>query len=131
DTITVGTGNEALIGAAVSVSGGTRSTSLIVDDDLDTTARTAVLNATSLVWTGFAPSVSWTPNTAAASQMQLTVLGGKGGNSFTVTSTGSLSRTPLKSGAGNDVVAVKATAGALVVEGVAGLDTVTVGDGST
>jgi acrosin len=119
DTVTIGNaGSLQNIAAAVTVTNAAGATALTVDDSADGTARTAGLGVTAL--TGLAPAAITYANLSA-----LTVDGGTGGNTFTIT--GTSAATTLNSGTGNDTVTVQATSQALTVNGQNGSDTVTIG----
>jgi hypothetical protein len=94
---------------------------LIVDDSTATTPRSAFLSGNSVTGLGAA-----TVTFPGADIRSLTVLGGSGGNSFTVASDGPFA-TVLESGTGQDVVTVLRTAGPLTVNGQDGRDVISLG----
>ncbi len=122
ETVNVGNAGSAQgIVSAVSVTNGNASTTVTVDDSADTTARTASISVAGLS-TGLAPaSVDY------AGAGPLTVEGGSGGNTFTVT--GTPGTTILDSGTGNDTVDVQGTTSGnpLTIHGQDGTDTVDIG----
>jgi hypothetical protein len=100
---------------------GPGSTSLTIDDSGDTLGHNATLTAN--VLKGMSQgTISWVPKWIST----LKVLGGKGGNTIQVPSTGPFPTT-LSSGGGNDNVDIQATTGALAVDGAGGNDVVTIG----
>jgi uncharacterized repeat protein (TIGR01451 family) len=132
DTVVVGsTGSVQGIAASVSVSNPSGLTDLTVNDSADGAGQTASISATDV--TGLAPAtISYT----TADLHSLTVDGGTGGNTFTVTNTPAnvftAVTTTLNAGAGADAVTVQATSGfngaTLNIDGTAGSDTVTLGN---
>jgi hypothetical protein len=133
DTVTLGglvvgmQGTVANIRGAVTVTNPTPGggTTLIVDDSADPIGRVATVSESAI--TGLAPAPITYDQTALSA---LVILGGSGGNTFTVTNTPNNSNgvtTALSSGSGNDTVAVLATTGALVIDGAGGSDAVTLG----
>jgi Ca2+-binding RTX toxin-like protein len=130
DTVLITNGHsvQSILGAVtIGNTGGntTNLTSLTVDDSLDAIARTATLSGT--VLSGLSPATITYSNLS-----DLTVNGGTGGNTFTVTSTPvngvATLPTTLNSGNGKDTVSVQTTAAAstLTINGQAGLDTVSI-----
>jgi hypothetical protein len=106
---------------------GAGATALTVDDSGDTNARSATLSDGAI--TGLAPAtISWTPTSSATGGVTgLTVKGGSGGNTFTVTNTSNFSNnnnTYLSTGTGNDFVNVSGTTGALNIYSPGGQDSV-------
>jgi Ca2+-binding RTX toxin-like protein len=101
--------------------------SLVVDDSADATARgnaaAPVLLASGSV-TGLAPAAIEFPGGHLSA---LTILGGTGGNTFTVQ--GTAAATVLNSGSGNDTINVLAAANTLSIDGQAGTNQVTLGAG--
>jgi hypothetical protein len=117
-------GNVQGINGAV-IASGPGAIVLTVDDSGDATGRTPTLSDGTL--TGLAPAtISWTPtSTASGGVVTLSVYGGSGGNTFTVTNTSKLyASTALITGTGNDVVNVQGTTGALYVVNPGGQDSV-------
>jgi hypothetical protein len=103
-------------GAPVSIDNSTGSTSLVVDDSADTTASTVTLSSRGL--TGFG-----TAGIGLGSGVtNLLVLGGSGGNNFTVAGT-IAGTTNLHTGSGDDTVTLQATGGPLGVAGDSGTNT--------
>jgi hypothetical protein len=106
------------------------SSALTVDDSSDLTPRTVTLGAG--VITGLTPAgISWAPNLAGTSSGgvdSLSIFGGSGGNTYTVTNTSPFYYgTFLETGAGNDTVNVLATTGALYDYNTGGQDYTFVG----
>jgi hypothetical protein len=113
----------------VNVSGG-GTTILTVDDSGDATAHTVTLSDGAL--SGLTPAtatITWTPTSrATGGVVTLSVYGGSGGNTFTVTNTSNFyASAALITGTGNDVVNVEGTTGALYVVNPGGQDSVYVG----
>jgi Domain of unknown function (DUF4394)/Calx-beta domain len=124
DTVRLGdAGSVQGITAAVTVSNPAALTDLVIDDSTDATGRTVTLSDSSV--TGLAPAALNFTSTDIGS---LTVSGGTGGNSFTVTNTLFSSTTTLNAGTGNDTVVVQAggTGSTLNVNGQGGADDFTV-----
>jgi hypothetical protein len=120
-------GNVQGIHGDVSASG-PGATALYVEDDGDTTGRTATLYDGKI--TGLAPAtIHWTPtSTGAGGVIYIQIDGGSGGNTFTVTGTSNLyQRTQLNTGSGNDTVNVEGTTGTLYIYNPGGQDSVYVG----
>jgi hypothetical protein len=130
DQVNVGNAGSAQdIRGAVTVTNNSGRTDLLIDDSADLAAQNnVILGATSL--TGLAPAViNWVQRDIRF----LTINGGRGGNTFTVTNTLSSTaqpppRTTLNTGVGSDRVFVRATTGDLVINGQDGRDTVTMSD---
>ena len=125
DTVTVGNaGSVQAIAGTVTVSNATSVTSLTVDDAADAGARTASMSDVAI--TGLAPApINYVPSEITS----LTVNGGSGGNTFTVTGTLAFAYDTLNSGGGNDTVNVLATVpvSILTINGEGGNDLVTLG----
>jgi hypothetical protein len=128
-------GNVQGINGAISVAGA-GAAALTVDDGGDTTGRTAALSNSPFFGTflgqitGLAPAaIAWIPTSSATGGVTgLTVYGGSGGNTFTVTGTSNFSTaTTLSTGTGNDTVNVEGTTGILYVSNPGGQDAVWVG----
>jgi hypothetical protein len=97
--------------------------SLTADDSGDATGRTGTISASSITGFGLPASVAINYNTTLSA---LTVEGGKGGNTETVT--GTTAATTLYPGASAaSTVFVKATTGALTINGNGRADTIDVG----
>jgi acrosin len=128
DTVTIGSNAPALKGVLanimgpVSVANSTGQTALIVDDSGDATGQKATVTNSSISGTWSAGTIHYTGGQVSS----LTILGGGGGNTFTIVSTGSQTLN-LSSGTGNDVVNVQAISGPLNLNGQAGSDMVTLG----
>jgi hypothetical protein len=110
---------------------GSGTTTLVVNDSADTTGRTVTMNNGWL--TGLTPDsapIEWTPSsTSTGGVIYLDVVGGSGGDTFTVANTSNLSDgTYLEIGTGNVTVNVLATTGALYVENAGGMDDTTIGN---
>jgi hypothetical protein len=146
DQVYVGSNGSALSGNVQAIHGGvfvsgTSATALTVDDGGDTTGRTATLANVPFFGTflggitGLAPAaIEWIPTGSPSGDVTgLTVYGGSGGNTFTVTGTSNFSTaTTLSTGTGNDTVNVENTTGTLTVNNPGGQDQVYVGSkGST
>ncbi len=131
DSVDVGGGGTlANVNGSVNVSGN-GSTSLYVDDYLDTAAHTATLTATSL--TGLSRgAIQWVPSTAATGGVIfLDITGSAAGSTYNVTDTPRLYyRTDLNTGAGSDVVNITGTTGDLYLYNRGGYDNVYVGNGT-
>ena len=98
-----------------------------VDDSADNMVWAVTIDANAIK--GLAPGDITFDDAAVKS---LKVSGGSGNNFIVVNNTPNNPGNPittLNSGAGNDVVAVGATTGALVIDGQAGMDAVTIGNG--
>ena len=121
DSAVVGVGGSTQgIAAPLNFSNPPGFTLITIDDSTDATARTVVVANNSV--SGISPAViSWVTNDTHA----VTVYGGTGGDTFTVTGTNR--STTLNTGAGNDTVNVLATQGTLTIQGQNGADTVTIG----
>jgi len=136
DTVTLGAlatapfGMQGLSGT-INVTNTSPLTALTLDDSADTTGQTASLtnDGTTGTVTGLAPA---TINYTDAGISSLTVLGGSGGNTFTVNGTLPGATTTLNKGAGGpnsaDIVATNAGS-VLDITGTGGPDTVTIGPG--
>jgi hypothetical protein len=141
DFVFVGSNGSALGGNLQGIGGtvlvvGTGATGLNVDDGGDTTGRTATLSNAPFFSgflggiTGLAPApIEWIPTSTASGGVNgLTVYGGSGGNTFTVTGTSNFySGMTLSTGTGNDTVNVENTTGVLDLYNPGGLDRVWVG----
>ena len=102
-------------------------TTLNVDDSADDAVRAVTMDANMIK--GLAPATIFYDDAAIKA---LNVKGGSGNNFIVVNSTPNNAGNPittLDSGGGNDVVAVHVTLGALVINGDAGMDAVTLGNG--
>ena len=106
-------------------------TNLRIDDSADTAHRDVIINA--LGTFGLTPaSVSYKPSDINI----LALLGGSGGNTFTIddtfkaASSTSASATIITTGPGNDQVNVRGTTGQLIIDGQSGSDTIDVGNGN-
>jgi Ca2+-binding RTX toxin-like protein len=117
DTVTIGTLQNIRGGVAVTSASGTMA--LTVNDGGDPTGCAVGLAAGAL--TGL-PGGTY----SYSGLRSLTVDGGTGGNTFTVS--GMPAATTINSGTGSDAVVVPATSAALTVNGQNGADTVTIGD---
>jgi hypothetical protein len=131
-TATLGTGNVQSIQGAVSV-GGPGAIGLLIDDGADTTGTLPMLTNSQLTGLGKAAAISWTPtSTASGGVTGMSVYGGSGGNTFTVSNTSNLFHTTvLNTGTGNDTVNVLATSGKLAIFNDGGIDSVYVGRSAT
>jgi hypothetical protein len=141
DFVYVGSNGSALSGNVQGIHGevlvfADGATALTVDDGADTTGHTATLSNSPFFGTflgqitGLAPAaIAWIPTSSATGGVTgLTVYGGSGGNTFTVTGTSNFSgSTLLQTGTGNDTVNVEGTTGTLYVSNPGGLDSVYVG----
>jgi RTX calcium-binding nonapeptide repeat (4 copies) len=108
-------------------------TAITIDDSVDTTGRTVTLSENRIQISGIAVApadinINYQQNALSS----LTVSGGSGGNTVTVTNTPFYFLVPLvttvNSGSGNDTVTVQATTGHLNVNSGAGADIINVGD---
>jgi hypothetical protein len=100
-------------------------TTINVEDSSDTSARTVTVTNASI--TGLAPAAI---NFVQSDLANLTILGGSGANTFNVLNTpnnGQHPVTTLHTGAGGSTVNVRATAGALTIDGDGSTITVNVG----
>jgi acrosin len=124
DAVTLGAnGSTQALGATVNVTGLGGGT-LTMDDSADGQGQTVVVGSNSV--TGLAPAaVHFTSSQVGG----LVLDGGTGGNSFTVTNTGT--PTTIKSGGGNDQVFVQGTTQTLAIDGSGGSDNVVLGNGSS
>lgn len=124
DIVNIGNaGSVQTILAPVNVNNSPSFTILTIDDSADATGRTAILNPASI--TGLAPAaINWTITDIAT----LTINGGSGGNTFTVTGTAPGFADTLNTGTGSDTVTVQGTSNTLNVNGQNGADTVTIGN---
>jgi hypothetical protein len=109
DTVTLGGSTSAPLGmqglaGTINVDNAIGFTGLTLDNSQDTTAQTATITASSV--TGLAPA---TINYTAADLSGLTVKGGSGGNTFTVSGTPGLITTTLDTGTGANTTTVEAT----------------------
>jgi hypothetical protein len=142
DSVYVGSNGSALGGNVQGINGavtvlGPGDTVLTVDDSGDSTGRTATLSNSPFAFgsfigavTGLAPApIEWIPaGSTDGGVTGLTVYGGSGGNTFTITGTSNFSNaTTLSTGTGNDTVNVEATTGLLSVNNSGGQDSVYVG----
>lgn len=111
---------------AVLISNTAHLTALYVSDATEFGSRNVTLNPDGI--SGLAPAViGFTANALSS----LLVRGDNGGNTFLVTGTPADIPTVLDTGDGADTVTVRATQGTLTVNGDAGVDTVTVGNGGS
>ncbi len=126
DVVTLGNaGRLAGLTATVGVANGVSKDRLIVDDSADSADHPNVIIGTTGI-TGLAPAAlsfnsSWIST--------LTVLGGSGNNSYTVTGTPAATGMVLNPGAGVDIIAVQANTVPLTIDSTAGsgADTITLG----
>jgi hypothetical protein len=127
DTVTLGnSGNTQNLNGSIGIGNVGGTTNLTVNDSADTTARTAILTNTQL--SGLTPAPVTYYNLSA-----LTIDGGSGGNTLTVTGTPAGITTTINSGTGNNTTTVDATGNissqcALDIHGQGGADTVTLGN---
>jgi hypothetical protein len=128
-TVTVGNSADGVqdIQGAFNIADPPSFTDVVVYDVADTVGRTATIDSGRI--TGLAPAdITY----AESDVSSLTVNGASGGNTFTINNTPSNGEFPLTttlySGSGADTVRVLATSGPLNINGVDGLDTVTIGD---
>jgi hypothetical protein len=135
DTVTIGGAGKSLtsIAAPVSVSNRSGHTTLIVDDSRDPLSRNVTVTNSSVAFSGL-PTVTYTsPVTLADGTLgggvtALTVLGGYGGNTFTVSSTAAHTPLLLIAGADTNLIYVRGAAGPVTINGAAGsTDYVTIG----
>jgi hypothetical protein len=128
DNVTLGSNAPALNGVLakimgpVSVANSAGQTALIVDDSGDPTGQKVNIMNGSINGTWSAGTIHYTGGQLSS----LTILGGGGGNAFTISGTSSQTLN-LNSGTGNDVVNVQAISGPLNLVGQTGSDTVTLG----
>ena len=130
DQVNIGTSSGSLSGilgpVSVSQSSTAGSTSLVINDQADTTARTVAVTSSSFS----APGLS-TINYTAGQVGSVSFLGGSGGNTFNVTSTGVGTSTTISPGGGANNVNVQATSGALSIlnqsQVASNVDTVVIG----
>src|SRR5262249_20330678 len=123
DTVNVGNaGSVQGILGAVTVTNLASFTRLNVDDSSDPISRNVTLSASGLtaILSGLAPAPIDYPTTAINS---LTVRGGSGGNTFTITAL--LVPTTLDTGSGGDTVHVLGTVAPLSIDSAGGGDTIT------
>jgi hypothetical protein len=114
------------------------SSYLTIDDHLDTIGRTADLYSGALTGLGTSATIFWTPSASQDGGVtDVAVLGGSGGNGFTVHDTGDLymgtfidSNSCMETSTIN-VVDVLGTTGSLGIDGGWGYQNVVVGVGST
>src|SRR5262249_2947546 len=83
---------------------------LIVDDSSDSIGRSATLASNGLTWINYAAPITWDSGTVTT----LGVLGGSGGNTFSVQSTPSGMTTDLYGGTGGAAFTLGATGNRLV-----------------
>jgi Ca2+-binding RTX toxin-like protein len=131
--VNVGNGDMRGITGALYVENPPNVTTLNVDDSADSTARVVAVDTFTpdgdSNWgsiSGLAPAVIQYELADTASP--ITIRGGSGGNTFTVTGGASFRTINLHTGAGNDAVNVRRTVGPLNIEGDGGHDTVTIGE---
>jgi hypothetical protein len=137
DAVTIGNaGSVQGITAPLSVSNANDLSTLVVDDSADAAARTVTLSDTTIA--GLAPAdITFAPNSLGdvSPASALTVKGGTGGNTFTVTDliAGAGNTTDLETGSGNDTVVVQAgtSSSALNVKGQGGNNRFTVTPSAT
>jgi hypothetical protein len=119
------------LAGTISVTNASAVTAVNIDDSQDVTARTIAFSddGTTATVTGISPAALHLHDAGIAS---LTLNGGSGGNTFTVTSTPTLFTTTLNAGSGTDTVNVIATSGStLNINGQGGADIVTLGANGT
>jgi hypothetical protein len=127
DYVYVGTGTLSAINGSVHVYG-PGSTYLYVEDGSDATSRTATLTGSSL--TGMSTgTISWAATSSSTGGVTfLDIFGSSAGSTYNVTTTpGFYYWTDLNTGAGNDVVNIKATGSGIYVNNGGGADKVVVG----
>jgi uncharacterized repeat protein (TIGR01451 family) len=141
DSVFVGSNGSGLGGNVQGINGavfidGAGATALTVDDGGDSTGRTATLangpffGTTLGLIAGLAPAnIVWIPAGSTNGDVTgLTVYGGSGGNTFTVTGTSNFyGGTTLSTGTGYNTVNVEATTGLLDISNPGGQDQVYVG----
>jgi hypothetical protein len=138
DSVTIGNTTDGVqeIFGAVNVSNNGGFTDLTVDDRAATVAKPSfgfTTQSAVLINEGAITGLAAGAITYAQSDLSsLTIYGGSYGNIFTIGNTPSNGQFPLSttlnSGSGADTVRVLATSGPLNINGVDGLDTVTIGD---
>ncbi len=123
DDVQVGdAGSMQAVAGPVTVGSTSGTTALSLNDSSDTVGQTATITAGSV--SGLAPAtISFT----GARLGSLSVNGGSGGNTFTVSGTPAGLTTTLHSGVGADQVNIQGTSGPLDLNGDAGGDTVNIG----
>jgi hypothetical protein len=135
DAISVGlAGRLDNIQGDVTLAGPVGSILLTIDDSQDLVGRTAFMDAGSFRFAPFsqyAAAIQWTPTHSAKGGVVLAnVLGGKGGNTYTVVDSGDLDLyTALSTGSGDDNVTVTHASGKLFIFGGGGSDHVNIGAG--
>jgi hypothetical protein len=119
-------GSVQTISGPVTIQGGPELFDLTIDDSADLVGRSVTISPTAVF--GLAPAAIRFDQTSLGT---LTMNGGPGGNTFTVTNTfddqQSASPTTLNTGGGNDTVNVQRTTGWLFINGGGGMDNVAVG----
>jgi len=126
NTVTIGSAATSLgglldnIAGLLTITGGTASDILILDDSADTTNNTGALTSTMLTGLGMTGQIVY----ADIDDLQLLL--GAGDDTFTIESTHDAS-TMLRTADGNDTILVKTTAGHTTIESGDDDDTITVG----
>ncbi len=121
-TVTV---DSAGIGAALTIHNNPSRDTVIINDDTDSTNRTVTIGSNGITGLSAYP-ISFTNYSVS----DLTVNGGTGTNSYTITDTPAASGMTLNTGTGDDVVNVQGLASPLVVNGQGGTNTINVGSPS-
>ena len=115
-TVTVGNaGSLAGIAAALTIHNNPSRDTVIINDDTDSTNRTVTVSSSGI--TGLS---AYPINFTNFSVSDLTVNGGTGTNSYTITDTPAAFSMRLNTGTGADTVAVRATSALLTVDTLAG-----------
>jgi hypothetical protein len=121
DTVVIGSqGSLSGIKGALDLYGSARM-NVTVDDRADKTGRTATFGPRSLTWTNYAAALT------LESAGSLGILGGSGGNTFTIQGVAANLAVQLAAGSGNDTIkmtgSLPAFAGALSIDGQKGTNT--------
>ena len=105
----------------------TGRTNVNFHDEKNTAARNISVGTEFVTFSGSNARVRYYYGDPSADIYGLILRGGSGGNNYTFGSDGSATMIRVFAGVGNDAVNVRATRGSLNVDGVAGLDRVTIG----
>src|SRR5262249_12974259 len=125
ETVHVGNGSARAVNGKLTIDNVQGHSDVVIDDSLDTTARTTDMVGDSV--TGPAPAVIQFANSGAVVD-NLTVKGGRGGNAFTIENPPSVNGTvTLDTGSGADTTTVQRTSAPVSIDGNNGLDKVNVG----
>ncbi|HLJ97591.1 MAG TPA: S53 family peptidase, partial [Gemmataceae bacterium] len=111
---------------SLTIDSGDGTTSLTIDDSADSGDRNVLLTASSLT------GLSMGPINFGGSIHVLTITGGNGNNTYTITGTSATQGTSLQTGSGVDTINIESSSSPLTIDSASGsgADTLMVGDSS-